>query len=78
MKVWDKKDDEIVRRIAARNVGKKWNLMKVCGSVVDETSAIVDELPLKERLKERLWWKGEERMKFTDWKIRNRRFLNFR
>ena len=78
VKVWDRKDDETVRRIAARNVGRRWSLLKVCGSVVDEISEIVDELPLKDKLKEKLWWKGEERKKFTEWKNRNIKFLNLK
>ena len=78
VKVWDKKDDEKVRRLAARNVGRRWSLMKLCGSVVDEMSGIVDELPLKDKLKEKLWWKGEERKKFTEWKHRNIKFLNLK
>ena len=78
VKVWERKDDEVIRKIGAKNVSRKWDVIKVCKNVMDDLDEFVEILPTKEKLKEKVWWKESDRKKFTEWKTRNVRFLNLK
>ena len=78
VKVWDRKDDELIRKIAAKNVSRKWEVVKLCTNVIDDVNDIIEGMSLKEKLKEKVWWKDFERKKYTEWKTRNLRFLNLK
>ena len=78
VKVWERKDDEVIRKIVAKNVSRKWDVIKMCKNVMDDLDEFVEVLSTKEKLKEKVWWKEADRKKFTEWKTRNMRFLNLK
>ena len=78
VKVWERKDDEVITKIAAKNVSRKWEVVKACVSVIDDGNEMFEGLTLKEKLKERVWWQNIERKNYLEWKTRNLRFLNLK
>ena len=78
VKVWERKDDEVISKIAAKNVGRKWEVVKACVSVIDDGNELFEGLTLKEKLKEGVWWQNVERKNYLEWKTRNMRSLNLK
>ena len=78
VKIWGKSDDICVRKVAGLKVQKRWKLMKVCSEVIDEADELVENLSMKEKLKEGVLWSKDEKEKHQVWKARNIRYLNLK
>ena len=52
--------------------------MKVCSEVIDEADELVENLSMKEKLKEGVLWSKDEKEKHQVWKARNIRYLNLK
>ena len=63
VKFWERKDDEVIRKIVAKNVSRKWDVIKMCKNVMDDLDEFVEVLSTKEKLKEKVWWKEADRKK---------------
>ena len=57
---------------------KKWELMKMCRDVIDETNELVDSMNLKESTKENVSWPDNERKLYNDWKAKNIRYMSLK
>ena len=78
LKIWDRGDDMIVRKVARNSIFRKWELLKICKEVIDENDELVSNLSQKEKLKEKLFWSEKEKTKSVEWKARNLRFMNLK
>ena len=76
--IWGRGDDEIVRKVAKKDVVKKWELMRICRDVIDENEEMIMNMNVKEMLKENVRWKNEDERNFREWKLRNVRHLSLK
>ena len=78
IKIWDKSDDIRVRKVAGLIAQKKWKVMKVCSEVIEEVDELIENLSMKEKLKESVLWSKNEKEKHKVWKARNIRYLSLK
>ena len=77
-KIWDTIDDIKVKKTAMLKVLKKWEILKLCKNVIDENEELIESMSMKERLKENVSWKENERNEYIEWKARNIRFMTLK
>ena len=64
--------------MSVKVVHKKWEIVKICLSIIEENNEIVRRLSPKERRKENLVWNEEDARNVEMLKVRNVRFLNLK
>ena len=67
-----------MRKVAKKDVVKKWELMRICRHVIDENEEMIMNMNVKEMLKENVRWKNEDERNFREWKLRNVRHLSLK
>ena len=67
-----------MRKLAKKNVVKKWELMKICRDVIDENEELIMKMNVKEMLKENVSWKDSDEENYSEWKLRNVRHLSLK
>jgi hypothetical protein len=73
-----KNDEKIVRKMSAKLVHKRWELVKVCLNVIEENEEIVRRLTPKEKKKEMIVWNDDDERNVAKLRMRNVRFLNLK
>jgi hypothetical protein len=76
--VWGAEDDMLVRKTAGRLVSKKWEVLKLCKNVIDEQASMLNEMKLKEKIKENVCWNDEDERKYCEWKIKNVKYMSLK
>ena len=54
LKIWDRGDNTIVRKVARNSIFRKWELLKLCKEVIDENDGLVENFSQKEKFKEKV------------------------
>ena len=76
--VWNRDDDDLVRKVARNSVVKKWELLKKCKECIDEQEECISKLNEKELSKECVRWEENERKKYVEWKARNAKYMSLK
>jgi hypothetical protein len=76
--VWGAEDDMLVRKTAVRLVSKKWEVLKLCKNVIDEQASMLNEMKMKEKIKENVCWNDEDERKYCEWKIINVKYMSLK
>ena len=73
-----KNEEEILRKLSANLINKKWEMTKICLSVIDDQEEMVKRMTKNEKMKANMNWNDEDMRNVSNLRVRNVRFLNLR